>query len=466
MAQLYDLSSGSLLLDGHDISGLSKEDISANITMIAQHPFIFSGTLRDNLLYAVRAVPEEVALPSLAEMIRVIDDVGLSEDILRFGFNAVLDRERVAPLKHKLLRMRQIMIHDLGDLYDRSVEIYDASRFLAYSTLRDNLIFGDSLSGRYRIERMVRDPGILALLRQTDLLEELIQLGLTVAHLTVQLLGDLDQDEFFFRDNPMRPEEFPRYRDLVHRLDGRVPEKQDDREQLLILALRIIPARHTIARLPPGLDKKILAFRDKFLHDKEKVDLKRCCHGLSNLQMQQNITALPEYEEEKDFIAYCPAEYLYSHTLRDNILFGAMKHDIQENQELIQRALELFRREGLLDEILDIGLDFDAGSQGDRLSGGQKQKLAIARAFLKPSRILIMDEATASLDNTSQARIQQVLEEKYRGRTTVISVIHRLDLCPAYDRIIVLKNGAIIEQGSHEELMRARGAFHELAQAN
>ena len=78
---------------------------------------------------------------------------------------------------------------------------------------------------------------------------------------------------------------------------------------------------------------------------------------------------------------------------------------------------------------------------------------------------MILDEATASLDNTSQGKIQQVLEEKFRGRKTVISIIHRLDLTPSYDRIFVLKAGSIIEEGSFDELMAAKGAFYELAKA-
>lgn len=117
---------------------------------------------------------------------------------------------------------------------------------------------------------------------------------------------------------------------------------------------------------------------------------------------------------------------------------------------------------GLLDDIMDLGLDFCVGSKGDRLSGGQRQKIAIARAFLKETPILILDEATASLDNLSQARIQQYLEKELGGKVTVIAVLHRLDMTPAYDRIMVLKNGEVLESGKFEELMRNQGAFHEL----
>ena len=111
-----------------------------------------------------------------------------------------------------------------------------------------------------------------------------------------------------------------------------------------------------------------------------------------------------------------------------------------------------------------VPIDFEVGSKGDRLSGGQKQKVAIARALLKDTPILIMDEATASLDNKSQATIHELLEKKYKGTKTIIAVIHRLDMASSYDRIIVMKAGSIIEQGSYDELIARQGDFYELVQ--
>ena len=100
-------------------------------------------------------------------------------------------------------------------------------------------------------------------------------------------------------------------------------------------------------------------------------------------------------------------------------------------------------------------MQFQVGSKGDRLSGGQRQKLAIARAFLKTPRILIMDEATSGLDNNSQARIQNQLDTRWK-KSTVISVVHRLDITKTYDSIAVLKAGKIVEMGTYprQKMMR------------
>jgi len=192
------------------------------------------------------------------------------------------------------------------------------------------------------------------------------------------------------------------------------------------------------------------------------VDIDACFESASQLKEKGALVPLQLFVEQKDFVAFCPTEYLYRHSLKDNILFGGTIKETPDVDRLYAVAMDAFAREGLLDEVLDIGLDFEVGSKGDRLSGGQKQKVAIARALLKDTPILIMDEATASLDNQSQARIQQLIETRYRGNKTILAVIHRLDMTPAYDRIMVLKAGTMIEQGTYDELMARKGAFYEL----
>ena len=124
--------------------------------------------------------------------------------------------------------------------------------------------------------------------------------------------------------------------------------------------------------------------------------------------------------------------------------------------------IQLLIEEDLLETILGIGMQFQVGTRGDRLSGGQRQKLAIARAFLKNPKILIMDEATSALDNRSQARIQRVLDTHWKGRVSLIAVVHRLDIIKNYDKVAVMKAGKVAELGSYDELMAQKGLLHEL----
>ena len=463
MAQLYDADKGSVQIDGKEISDLSKTDISRNITMISQHPFIFTGTIRDNLLYAVRAgLGSNLKLPDRDRLFEVLRDVGLEEDILRFGFNTIIPSARVMPLKRKFLHMRQIIHDELGKDFARVIEFYDAGKFLNYTTLRDNIIFGESLNDEYDMANLPSNTVFKKLLYDTSLDKELLRLGLDLARMTVDLRKDKGEDEFFFRNTPMESDEFEQYKKLIHPLDHHDPDPGKAGDPLLLLALRFIPGKHNIIKLRAGLDEKIIHARHYFLEKIIKFDINGCCKAPMLTQENNAPTDPPSCERGKNFIPYCPSEYLFKHSLWDNILFGSTIKDSREVERLHEVAMQAFSREGLLDEVLDIGLDFEVGSKGDRLSGGQKQKVAFARAFLKDSPILIMDEATASLDNTSQARIQKLLQTKYRGNTTIIAVIHRLDLAPSYDRIFVLKDGSIIESGTYDELMSKKGALYDL----
>lgn len=148
--------------------------------------------------------------------------------------------------------------------------------------------------------------------------------------------------------------------------------------------------------------------------------------------------------------------YLFNASVRDNILYGRL--DATE-EEVIEAA----KRANIHDYIMSMenGYDTVIGERGVRLSGGQKQRLSIARVFLKNPAILILDEATSSLDNTTEILIQQSLDELCKGRTTIV-VAHRLSTIKNADEIAVISGGEIVEQGSHEQLMRQNGIYSNL----
>lgn len=148
--------------------------------------------------------------------------------------------------------------------------------------------------------------------------------------------------------------------------------------------------------------------------------------------------------------------FLFGGTIKENILFGRTDVSDKKLQEAIKAAcLEEFIG------TLENGLETEIGERGILLSGGQKQRIAIARAFIKNAPILILDEATSALDNKSEAVVQKAIENLMKKRTVLV-IAHRLSTVKNADKIVVINNGVITEQGSHDELIKQKGEYAAL----
>lgn len=159
----------------------------------------------------------------------------------------------------------------------------------------------------------------------------------------------------------------------------------------------------------------------------------------------------------REHIAYVPQEpMLFHRTLRENIAYGKLNATESEIKHAAKQAnaLEFI-------EALPGGFDTLVGERGVKLSGGQRQRIAIARAILKDAPILVLDEATSALDSESEKLIQASLDELMKGRTSIV-IAHRLSTIAKLDRIIVLNNGKIVEDGSHSELLKKNGTYAKL----
>ncbi|MGV2949415.1 lipid A export permease/ATP-binding protein MsbA [Acinetobacter sp. AGC35] len=152
---------------------------------------------------------------------------------------------------------------------------------------------------------------------------------------------------------------------------------------------------------------------------------------------------------------------LFNRTVRENIAYGQLEG--ASDEDIIAAAKAAYAHDFIM--ALPQGYDTQLGAQGLNLSGGQRQRIAIARAILKNASILILDEATSALDNESEYFIQRAFDKAMQDRTTIV-IAHRLSTIENADRIVVMDQGRIVEQGSHAELIALHGAYYQLHQLN
>ncbi len=445
ISQLYTYTGGDVLMDGHSVADLSKEEIVRNIGYISQSPFIFTGTVNENLLYAHEALVsypatrETVVEPSLDDKIVVLQQAGLFVDILRFGLNSRNDRDQNPDLEKILLRVRQNFQENYGRELAEYVEFYREDNYLYHSSVAENLIFGTPQLDEFGIDKLSDNKAFLGFLDSCNLLLPLIETGAELLKQTVDILGNVPREDIFFEQTPIQAATYGDHFELAEKTAEISTShlSRDERNKLLAIALRFIPSQHKIIVLQPLLEKLILNGRRGF---------RKWCT-----------------DNAPDAVSfYTDTRYLGSQSILNNIFFGSLTTDSPTVDDRVNQCIiHLLIEEDLLERITDIGMNFHVGNMGDKLSGGQQQKLAIARVLLKHPKVLVMDEATSALDNKSQSRIQKIVEQ-WKGTCTVISVIHRLDMLPSFDKVAVLKAGKIIELGNPKELISNKGALYEL----
>ncbi|MGD1975013.1 MAG: ABC transporter ATP-binding protein/permease [Desulfobacterales bacterium] len=446
IGQLYKYTGGNIMIGDHEVSELTKRDMINNIGFVAQNPFIFDGTIEENILYSTMAQIEDNGqekngeMPTLDDIIAVLHQTGIFVDILRFGLNAILTHDQNEELVEMIIRVRKNFQQDFGQELADYVEFFDENKYLYYSSVSENLIFGAADKDEFTDTNLSHNEYFLNFLNTADLNRPLLSLGANLCRQTVDILGNLPPDAVFFEQSPIDADELEDYKILLDHLNKKKMHElpAEDRQALLELALRFTPGVHKMVALPEMLETLILEGRALF---REKIT-KDDPEAITFVQM---------------------SKYIYSQTILNNIFFGKTKSTNPQAQERInQSIIQLLIEEDLLETIIEIGMHYQVGTKGDKLSGGQQQKLAIARIFLKAPKILIMDEATSALDNKSQARIQNLLETRWRKRNTVISVVHRLDTIKNFDKVAVMKAGKILETGTYNELMARKGMLYEL----
>lgn len=442
---LYPFFEGHYALDGESVSEINRSDLAANIGFVFQSPAIFSGSIRENLLYACKAVigslddPDKIALPDLNQQIEALQQTGFFSDVLGFGLSARLDPNAHERLRKAVLGVRAEFRDKFAAEDSADIEVYDRDRYLYHSTIAENILFGEPLEKRFEEDELPRNHLFMRFLRQAELLKPITELGVRFATRILDVFGNLS---VLPQNIPLTVEKLENVRQAVEKAPKYqtrdLPERH--RRDLIGLALRYIPAVHKLVEIPDSLAEKIVNGRKTLMKTLEKEAPGAVCF-------------------------YRPDTYLAGASVQENILFGKITSENSRVKTRITKHINrLLVEEDLLEAVLEVGMRFQVGRGGENLSGGQRQKLALARAILKKPSILLLDEATASLDNQSQHRIQQVLETRWKGQSTLVAVLHRLDIVENYDRIAVMDSGRIAEMGTYEDLVEKKGVFYRLVQ--
>jgi len=258
----------------------------------------------------------------------------------------------------------------------------------------------------------------------------------------VELFADLPADhEFFEQFSFISANDLPEFQAILGRLSKAGHElAAEDRARLLSLPFKLIVARHRLGLIGEAMQERILTARRVFAEEMPE-------------ELRQQI-------EFFDFARYNAAA-----TLQDNVLFGKIAYGEADAPTRVPMAITaVLDSLGLRETVIAVGLDYGVGIGGTRLSLAQRQKAAIARALLKRPDILVLNEASTALDGMAQARLLTAMTEEYAGRG-VVWVLHRASLAKHFDRVIVMDEGRIVEQGRYGDLDRPDSALGKLMQA-
>ncbi len=487
LARVLLPTSGRVELDGKELENWPENFTGRRIAFIDGNSYFPQGTILDCMTYVLKHQPvtpperDELALAQYnnfldeadrsknsgldfeadwinysavgvsdkEELIAKIRDIfvliGMEESIRELGLRGILDPDSNPRMCELLLEARQIFRSRLKELgFDAFVEPFDPEKYNNQSTLGENLLFGTATAPAFKPERLASNVLVRTVLRKQGLEETLFAMGKEVAATTVELFGDLSADNPFFDQlNFMDADDLPEYRAALARIgEGNLESAtEDDQELILRLPFAYTETKNRLGLLSEELKDKIVETRNVLRS------------ALSDMEVPP-------------IAFYDPEQYNPAATVIDNILLGRLASNVAEGPERVFEAITSLMAElELTDDIFRVGLDFNVGTGGKRLSESQRQKLHLARSLLKQPDILIVNQALNTLDANGQKHLLEAVLKKAKDSTHSFGLIWvpmNPKLSKAFDRVLVFENGTLVADDTPQNLLEKNDLYQSL----
>ncbi|SEL98916.1 ABC transporter transmembrane domain-containing protein [Xaviernesmea oryzae] len=487
-ARLIWPESGRVTLGGKDILELPESVVGRRLTYASSDSFFFYGSLRDNLLYGLKHAPlteasyegslmlhrkweiNEAKLAGnphhdinsdwidysaagasrpedlFASILTVLDAVQLSKDILDLALRTTIDPQTRPELAERIVEMRSALTGELEEAGLNGLVVpFEPGAYNIEATVGENLLFGTAVGPRMMPQALAKNTYFRSVIDQSGLDRILFDMGYQIAENAVELFSDLPPDHPFFQQLTfMSADDIPLYQGLMQKLrggNGFERANETERGQMIRLSFQYIEPRHRFGLLTRELMDKIIEVRQAF-HENMPEDMR------------------------EEIERYDPERYLASATLMDNVLFGRISNKHADGQKRIRSIVSsLLNTMGLLEQVLDIGLDFNVGAGGKRLTIVQRQKLNLARAMIRRSDFYIFNRPLPGLDHRLQDEILRDVMKLVRGsgeHQAIVWVLSNTSLATLFERVLVFDRGLLVEDGHHEDLARKNGVFKQL----
>jgi ABC-type multidrug transport system fused ATPase/permease subunit len=486
LAGLADPSSGRVSLAGSDLATLPRAVIARRIGYVGPNTQLFASSFFDNLVVGLQVRPNprdaddraavgqrkaeiieaeltgnsideydtdwidyQAAGAATREQLRerILDCLKATEllgDLRELGLRGTIHAEDQPEIADIMLKARGALREHLTAPEMRGYfEMFDQDRFNDQASIAENVLFGTPVGAMFDVERLAENPYVQQVLDKLRLTDHWVDIGCQIAGQMVEIFSGLPPGhELFQRYSFIAAAELPELGAALTRIHRQGVEalRPEERVQFLSLVFRVVPARHRFDLIDQTFREEVLQTRYQFARE-----------------LPANLASHVEFF---DVVRYNEAVSLY-----DNMLFGRLAPgQSQPGSRAREKIVEVLERVGLaqavLSAVIDVGLAYQVGVGGSRLSAAMRQKLAIARALLKRPDVLILNDPAAILESGVQARLISQLLEGSDGRC-VVWTLQRAAFSKQFGRVLVMVDGRIAEQGGFEELNRPNTLLHK-----